>query len=96
MKNLKIAEITNEANRLLHLANEDKSISKWENADPIEKAMLVKRVQYRIANPEVTAEDEYNEWVKTQKEEITLEYSDLPELNRKKDELFIAIVDALK
>lgn len=111
-KVVKIAQICHEANRAYCIANGDLSQPLWEDAPEWQKESAIKGVQYRLDNPESKPSDSHESWLKEKaatgwkygevKDEVAkthpcyVPYEKLPDFQKKKDHLFIAIVDALK
>lgn len=103
-----IAFVCHEANRVYCESMGDNSALPWEQA----KESAIKGVQFRIDNPEASAEDQHNQWCSHKYAEgwnhgevkdaeakthpCLIPYFQLPEFQRRKDSLFQAIVDALK
>lgn len=84
----------------------------FDNAPEWQKETNVKGVEFRLANPQSTPEQSHESWLKEKAEKgwvygpvkdaekkthpCIMPYSGLPAEQRKKDSLFIGIVDALK
>jgi hypothetical protein len=107
-----IAMMCHAANKAWCEANGDPSQKSWEEADEWQKSSAIKCVQYRLDNPYAAKDAQHNAWMKDKVENgwvygpvkdvdkkthpCIVEYKDLPEVDQKKDAIFIAIVDALK
>lgn len=107
-----IAQVCHEANRAFSLTNDDNSLLPWELSPFSIKASSIHGVHFRLENPHASPEDQHNEWMKNKLEDgwvygpnkdsklkthpCLISYDNLPEFQRKKDKLFISIVDALK
>lgn len=84
----------------------------WDELDPETRASAIDGVLFRIEHPDTTSERSHQNWcdfkisngwtVGPVKDEslkqhpLLIPYSELPETQRVKDDLFVAIVDALR
>lgn len=107
-----IAQVCHEANKAFALSQDDNSQLHWDEAPFSIKMSSIHGVLFRLENPEATPEDQHKEWMKSKLEDgwqygpvkdfklkthpCLVSYDLLPEFQRKKDKLFISIVDALK
>ena len=111
MKIEQLARIVHEANRIYCQEIGDNSQEPWENTSDAIKDSAIDGVQYRIDNPKATPKEMHDNWVKFKKEEgwkhgkeknafrkthpCICAYKDLPDEQKRKDDLFSAIVGAL-
>lgn len=109
---LEIAKVCHEANRQWCNANGDDSQKMWDDAEHWQQESAIKGVLFRIDNPTAGPDSQHNSWMKdkiekgwvngkvkneTQKTHpCIVPFDNLPEFQKKKDKLFVAIVDALK
>lgn len=107
-----IAKICHEANKALCESNKDFSQVAWQVAPDWQRGSAVRGVQFHIDNPEATPESSHINWLKEKEvtgwqygkkkdEKLKLhpcyvDYSELPESQKVKDMLFMAICDALR
>lgn len=107
-----IAQVCHEANRAYCQTLGDESQLEWEWAPNWQKESAITGVNFRLQNPDAPASAQHESWAAQkiadgwkfgpEKDPIAkthpclVDYSQLPEAQRKKDALFIAIVDALK
>lgn len=109
---LLIAGVAHAANRALALAaKEFPSPPAWPDAGPEAQAHMVRGVEFAIANPAATAEDQHNAWLADMKAKgwtlgdvkdaiakthpAMVPYDELPLLQRAKGDVFRAIVLAM-
>lgn len=108
---VEIAKVCHQANKAWCELNNDFSQVDWEDAPDSIRESATKGVIFRIENPKSTSSDQHKAWMKAKIEEgwqygpvkdlekkthpCIVEYKSLPLLQRKKDKLFQAIVDAL-
>lgn len=108
----KIAIVCHETNRGYCRSINDFSQPTWEDAPDWQKNSAIMGVEFRLKNPEATAESMHKSWMEQKQKDgwvygsvknpekkehpCMVPYSDLPPEQRKKDELFSAIVDVLK
>lgn len=106
-----IASICHEANRALCERFGDNSQKSWAEAHPEQRESAIKGVEYRLANPEATPEDQHEAWSKEKEANgwvfgpvkdfeakthpCLVPYDELPLNQRLKDHLFQGIVDSL-
>lgn len=111
MKVEEIARICHEANRAYCRVHHDHSQLSWNEAPHWQHESAIKGVHFTQTNPNATPESQHQAWVAdkqkdgwvygksknpdTKEHPCIREYSELPEIQRKKDELFLAIVRAL-
>jgi hypothetical protein len=107
-----VARVCYEVNRSYCVATGDNSFGPWVDAPQWQRDTNVIGVQYALDNPHVTPEDMHNSWMNKkiidgwsygEKKDAELKthpalvnYSDLPEQQRLKDDLFLAVVNALR
>jgi hypothetical protein len=106
-----IAACCHNANKLICEANGDYSQKTWEFASKDIQSNARLGVSYSLANPEATPEDQHNNWCKDkvnagwvfgdQKDQDAMThpclvpYQSLPEFQKDKDRMFIAMVNLL-
>ncbi len=106
-----IARICHEANRVVQSSVGEQTVE-WSRAPAEMKSSTRAGVAYRLKHPEVCPKDQHDEWVLSKtgegwvfgerKDEIAkthpnlVVYSELPQQQKFKDHLFIAIVDACR
>jgi len=107
----KIAETCHEVNRTYCQSIGDNSQLTWEKAPDWQKESAVKGVIFRLENPKAGPDSLHNNWMKDKVDEgwkygeekdpekklhpCIVPYADLPESQRYKDDLFIAVVKSL-
>ncbi len=112
MNVIQIAEICHEANRAYCHTIGDGSQKPWNEAAEWQRESAVKGVEFAIANPNAGPSAQHESWMKEKQESgwrygavksperkehpCLVEYHFLPESQRLKDSLFIAIVRALQ
>lgn len=106
-----IAKACHQANKAWCEANGDHTQKDWDAAELWQRESTVKGVQFRIDNPNAPASAQHDAWacqkfadgwsygeVKDAEKKThpcLVAFDKLPEFQRKKDSLFVAIVDAL-
>jgi hypothetical protein len=111
MTGAEIAKVCHEANRGYCEAIGDMSQKPWADADPWQRESAIKGVEFAIANPDATPEDQHEAWSRVKiadgwtygpvKDPLKLQhpclvpYADLPVEQRAKDHIFRAIVRAM-
>lgn len=106
-----IAAVCHEANRMWCACNGDHSQPEWLDAPHWQTDSAIDGVKHALRHPDATPEDSHSNWCMNKVEEgwvygevkdpvakthpCMLPYNDLPEFQRKKDALFLAIVRAL-
>jgi hypothetical protein len=106
-----IARVCHEANRAICLMFGDNSQFEWDKAKQWQLDSAVKGVEFRIANPGGTPEDQHNAWMADKEKDgwvygpvkdmdakthpCMVTYNELPAKDRIKDKVFCAIVDAM-
>lgn len=106
-----IARICHETNRAYCQTIGDDSQPEWANAPEWQKQSAENGVRFHLENPNATASHSHEEWLKekestgwrygavknpeTKEHPCFLPYDQLPEDQKKKDALFIAIIRAL-
>jgi hypothetical protein len=106
-----IAKVCHDANRSWCAANDDHSQPAWEDAPDWQRESAINGVEHALRNPDATPEDMHSNWMAGKiadgwvygpvKDPVAkthpcmVPYADLPEFQRKKDALFLAIVRAL-
>lgn len=109
---LKIARVTHEATRAWQAANGEKTAPAWGRAPQWMKDATAASVAWRIANPDAPASAQHEQWLAVKKADgwthgkakdgrkkthpMLVPYAQLPDVERRKDMLVNAIVDALK
>lgn len=108
---LQIAKLCHEANRAICEAQGDHSQVPWESAAQWQKDSAIKGVQFRLDNPNATAGDQHEVWmrdkvvdgwtygvekdVQRKTHPCLVQYDLLPFEQRVKDHVFAAIVTAM-
>lgn len=106
-----IARICHEANRAYCETLGDLSQHSWEYADQAQKDSMIRGVEFRLANYIAGADAQHNAWMANKTKEgwrfglvkdavkkehpCLVPYDQLPPQQRRKDLLFMAIVQAL-
>lgn len=107
---IQIAEICHETNRAYCKTIGDNSQVSWEEAPEWQRQSAINGVEYHIANPDSKPHDSHNSWLKEKREDgwkygpvkdpvkkehpCFIPYNELPEEQKLKDSLFLAIVRA--
>lgn len=107
-----IARVCHEANRAYCVAHGDTSQPSWDEAPEWQKASARNGVIHALSNPDATPEDSHKSWLRAKEAEGWIygeikdpekkqhpcfrPYAELPADQRKKDELFLAVVRALR
>jgi hypothetical protein len=107
-----IAPICHEANKAYCESNGDYSQKHWSDAEDWQKESAVRGVQYRLDNPDAPPSAQHDSWLKEKVDNgwvfgyekdaekkthpCVRPYEELPEFQRKKDQLFQSVIDALK
>lgn len=108
---LRAAQAAHEANRVLCLALSDTSQPSWGDAPDWQKSSAIKGAEMILTNPATTPEQSHEGWLAVKREEgwkygpvkdpakkehpCFLPYSQLPENQRLKDEMFGLVVRAV-
>ena len=108
----KIAMICHESNRYYCQSIDDNSQPSWEESPEWQKQSALNGVDFHINNPDAKPSHSHENWLKekekdgwkyglvknpeTKEHPCFVPYDDLPEDQKRKDALFIAIVHALK
>lgn len=111
MKAEQIAKVVHEANRAYCQTMGDYSQTSWENTPDWQKESVLKGVKLVLDNPLIKPWESHNGWLKHKKAEgwtygetkdvekkthpCMVEYDHLPEKQKLKDSLFLAVVRAL-
>ncbi len=106
-----IAKVCHEANRAWCAANGDLSQKRWADAEQWRRNSAISGVAFAVQNPDAPDSHQHDAWMKdkleagwkygpvkdAEKKEhpCMVAYEELPEVQRKKDALFKAIVTAL-
>lgn len=106
-----IAQACHEANRVACIAAGDYSQKHWEDAEPWQRQSAVDGVQWRLVNMDAPASAQHDEWCRAKyrtgwkyglvkdaqakTHPCLVSYDSLPEHQKIKDRLFVAIVTAL-
>lgn len=107
-----IAMVCHEANRAYCRIHGDGTQLPWELAADWQQESAIRGVEFRINNPDTSPMEQHNAWMRDKLKEgwvygeeknaekkthpCIKPYSELSEMNQRKDALFAAIVDALK
>lgn len=107
-----IARVCHEANRAYCLTQGDPSQKPWEEAAEWQRASAIKGVEFALFNPQADASAQHNSWLTDKlkdgwkfgpvKNEAKKEhpcivpFEQLPEAQKRKDQLFLAVVQALR
>lgn len=107
-----IAKACHEANRVWCQANGDYSEVHWAEAQQWQRDSIIKGVEFRLDNPDSTPKMQHKEWMADRlskgwiygekKDEVKktnpylVPWDEMPEIQKKKDKLFYAIIDILK
>jgi hypothetical protein len=107
-----IAKACHEANRSYCKSIGDYSQPAWDSAPDWQKASAADGVRFRLANPLSTPENSHENWLRDKERDgwkygpvkdvdkkehpCFVAYSELPEAQRAKDHIFVAVVDGLK
>jgi hypothetical protein len=106
-----IAKVCHDANRAWCIANDDYSQPAWDDAPDWQIDSAINGVYHAMIYPDATSEDMHSNWMADKiadgwvygrvKDPVAkthpcmVPYAELPEFQRKKDALFLAIVRAL-
>lgn len=106
-----IARVCHEANRAWCEANGDDSQRAWADAEDWQRESAINGVKFALANPDAAPSAQHNAWMQAKLDDgwthgtvkdaeakthpCIVPYSDLPEVERAKDALFLATVRAL-
>ncbi|NOS83700.1 MAG: hypothetical protein HOP31_01040 [Ignavibacteria bacterium] len=112
MKTEEIAKVCHDANKSYCEAIGDKSQKSWDEAEDWQRESAIKGVQFKLDNPEAGNSAQHEAWLKDKDAEgwvygpvkdpvkkehpCMVPYDELPEEQKKKDALFLSIVNALK
>lgn len=112
MKTEEIAKVCHEANKAWCEANDDYSQKPWNEAEEWQRDSALKGVAYALANPDAPASAQHDAWsadkiadgwsygpvkdATLKQHPCLVSFEELPEFQQKKDNLFKAIVTALK
>ena len=107
-----IARVCHEANRAWCEANGDFSQKPWEQAEVWQTLSAMNGVVFKLTNPDAPESAQHESWMEgmihcgwvygpvkdadKKTHPCIVPYEELPEVDRKKDALFAAIVNALK
>lgn len=111
-KVIRIAEMCHATNREWCRLNGDNSQKAWNDAEQWQRDSAVAGVEFKLANPNLGPDAQHNAWMKDKldqgwkygevKDDVKkthpclVPYDQLPEFQKQKDKLFVAIVNALK
>lgn len=106
-----IAMACNQVNKAYCESNGDFTCQDWDQLSDELKRSAVNGVLFRLENPNATPEDQHNAWrrskikdgwvygpvknVEAKLHPSLVDYKDLPQEQRTKDNLFMAVVDSL-
>ena len=112
LKVVRIAMVCHEANRAWCHANQDDSQLPWADAEDWQRDSAIKGVEFKLDNPDAQEDAQHNSWMDQKVNDgwvygevkdavkkthpCIVPYGQLPEVDRKKDALFVGIVNALK
>ena len=107
----KIAQVMHEAVRAWQRANGQAPAPPWARAPAWMKTSSREAVRWRLDNPEASASEHHDQWVKEKTatgwkhgktksawhktHPLMVSYEELPEVERRKDALVAAVIDAL-
>lgn len=107
-----IAQVVHEAMRAWQAANNQTPAPAWSRAPQWMKESSIASVAWRIANPDAPASAQHEQWLAQKKADgwkhgrtkdakkkthpMIVPYSQLPDVEKRKDALLHAVVDALK
>ena len=107
-----IAKVIHQANKAYCETLNDTSQVNWHNAPQWQKDSVIQGVQYHLDNPNLTAEESHNNWLKVKendgwsygevkdlenkKHPCMKPYDDLPVAMKRKNLLFKQIVEAFR
>ena len=107
-----IAKVCHEANKAYCETHGDTSQPSWDDAPDWQIESAKNGVDFKLQNPDVSPRDSHESWMKEKQETgwvygevkdpekkthpCMVDYAELPEFQRKKDLLFISIVNALR
>ena len=107
-----IAEVAYKTNRAYCETIGDFSQPSWQNIPDCQHKSCIGGVEFRLSNPDLTAEDQHNAWLNEkfhdgwkygevkdpEKKEhpCCVSYDELPNEQKVKDALFIGVVEAMK
>lgn len=107
----KVAQVMHEGMRAWQKANGEKTAPPWGRAPQWMKRASVEAVTWRIENPNARTSAQHDRWMAQKKKDgwkhgktkdgvkkthpMLVPYSDLPEVERRKDALVNATIDAL-
>lgn len=111
-KELSIAVVCHQANKVWCENNGDNSQKDWDQAEEWQQQSAVKGVKFRLANPDAAESTQHDAWSADKEKDgwvygevkdaekkthpCLVPFDQLPEFQQKKDKLFCGIVDALK
>ncbi len=111
-KEVGIAKMCHEANKIWCEQNGDGSQKSWDDAEEWQRESAVKGVVFKLENPDAGHDAQHNSWMKEKVDAgwvygevkdaeakthpCIVPFEQLPIFQQKKDALFCAIVDALK
>lgn len=107
-----IAMVCHQANKAWCMANGDHSQKDWIDSEQWQKDSAIKGVEFKLANPDAGEDAQHNAWMEDKLKDgwvygdvkdadakthpCIVQFSALPEFQRKKDALFCKIVETLK
>lgn len=107
-----IARVCHEANRAYCLSLGDETQKAWNEAEEWQRQSAINGVEFRLTHPDALPSASHENWLAVKRAEgwkygsvkdvekkehpCFRPYDELPEDQRRKDALFIAIIDALK
>lgn len=108
----RIARVCHEANRSVCLAFNDTTQLSWQDAPAWQRESAIAGVAFKLNNPDATPADQHQNWVNdkvaqgwvfgevkdpvAQTHPCIVPYEELPEFQKKKDQVFQAVVEMLK
>ena len=112
MQITEIAKVCHEANRAYCETLDDWSQPRWAEAPNWQQASVTNSVKFHLANPRAKPSRSHEEWLKEkgatgwkygvkkdlekQEHPCFVPYDELPETQKAKDALFVAVVNALR
>ncbi len=108
---LRVAFVCHQANKAWCSSNGDNTQKDWDDAEQWQRDSMVKGVKFRLEKPNCGLDGPHNSWLENKAKEgwvygpvkdavakthpCIMPYDQLPDTDKKKDLIFVAIVDAL-
>lgn len=112
MDSIEIARVCHEMNRKVCQLSGDNSQYAWEGADEWQRESAIRGVKHRLAHPQASESEAHDTWMAdkiadgwvygpvkdadAKTHPCIVPYEELPPMQRLKDAVFCAVVDALK